>query len=1025
MDGLENGFNMTSSDGQSKASMFPARYANSKQISEWKGMPMDGPYWARWVFNIAVHEAAGYPGAELDLWRVEKDTMQEDAKQFDIIELEQALENAEDADAEVHKLYNNLGLAHAAAGNHRQALKAHREEKHACQRLIGAAKRPDSRHLDLSIAYRRCGDATLRVDSLLVTDGSRRGRIRRKKLTSREEIARRAHEQHRKALSIAMQARDAGVRGACFEVQAASAAMAYSSLQISLEAKCQKQFATTVCLCNRAAMLAENLSDDEANGAEARYSMILSAAVNLSIAMSGLGHKQRAKTLFEAVGVRAKEMGDTTNLIRCVANLAEEASEESDWQLCLEHVDMWIALAKQEKDLGEEAGALLKRGTALFELGRLTDAHTAFDRAAVIGRDDQAREEARRHLESVETELEEIRKADEALKDLVPRCMHALDIGDAVSESRLRLQAGEAAFKLRKNVDVLEHLGRYFVLVDEYGCVPSATGVEEIRYCNAFATMAEVHWREKRPALAVEWGMRELSAFKDDIAGQAQAWCNIGIYLDEDGKQERAKEALSRSILLAKRANDEPLLRQAESNLKVVIANQSENERMLDKDESEHTDGVASEARGVRSIENNPVQSVQTSEEHARTKSSPTGARNCHESEVHSVVDYSGNFARTSSFSSPHVPDLDTSHDGCVSRNTHADHSRAHSRDMFSTGTKPVSDRSSFAMGRHFDLAAAYKNDCSVAASKRGEAVTARDVLVERLRSLSAKLVAADDSEVVSIDLSATFLEDDEFSLILRSLARIREREPLLSIDLRFNPLLSGRCFNRFVTYPRGPLFSFPAVYSLDLSGTGLDSASFAVLARAMGRAGALCQVTHLSAGKNALGRSLGGAADALAVLLVQSNVLRTVDLSLNLLSDRFLFLLMDNIDCLLRKQSGATFSESRVEQLDLRLNNRQSPKALLECDADSVDFLIDRTRRLFQAIPSLRTLDVRACGATREVRHRLYCLGEELRSSPCRESEGSDPVELRITSASVYDDAECAFLEERDSSPHAPLCSL
>lgn len=74
----------------------------------------------------------------------------------DATALQLLFDNGEHSDAELHKLYNNLGLAHLADREFRAALRAQNAEKSVCKHLLARATGATVRrqHLaDLAIAY--------------------------------------------------------------------------------------------------------------------------------------------------------------------------------------------------------------------------------------------------------------------------------------------------------------------------------------------------------------------------------------------------------------------------------------------------------------------------------------------------------------------------------------------------------------------------------------------------------------------------------------------------------------------------------------------------------------------------------------------------------------------------------------------------------------------------------------------------------------------------------------------------------
>lgn len=929
--------------------------------------------------------------------------------QYDIRALERALEQAEEADAETHKLLNNLGLGHSAAGRPRAALRAHRKEKQACKRLAAAPGAPPSRLVDLAIAYRRCGDAMLKVDALEVGGGDGAELI-----TERVDIVRRAREQHARALRMAAAAAEAGAEAAAAEVQAASAAMSQSALIVALDTKERADFEEVAGLCGRAAALAQQLTDAQVGGRRARSSMLISAAVNLGIAMSGLGERASAKALFEAIAVRSKDSGDTLNLMRGIANLAEEIGEDGDWPLCLEYVDEWVALAKDKRDDGEVGEALRKRGAVLFELSRFEEARVALDRAALLGRDESAREEARRNLALVQKEIEDLKSAREIFEKAIAKISSVSGAnGDVVAEAVARLDAGDAAFRLRQDDEVLEHLRRYFTLAEEYGCVPGATNVTPVRHASAVANMAETLWRQKNFSEAVEWGMKELAAYKDDVAGQAQAWCNIGIYLDDDGKYEAAKEALATSMRLADEAGDVHLRLQAQRNLSVIVENQLEKNAvdaaaLLPGDGGVNTGGLADGDLPV-------APGLPPSQYRLRDDESNRSA-----GEEHSIViDSGGNGKNTAvrggsdsrdvaSRRSRAVANSDAVSRHGIAGNTAANHAST-------TASRSAADRNSVGARRVLDLVALFRKQCGKAFQQSGVEITPRSILLDRLRPLSAKLIACEEGGVVDIDFSSTFLCDDEVPAVFRTLTALPIYDPQLNLNLSLNPFLTTPSIRWLtsVSSVNGPPRALPAMVSLDLSGTGVDASCLSMLARALCPLGTLPHVKSLALGKNALGRQPLVAADAVARLLLQNSQLQSLDLSLNLLSHGFLVRLVECLEKLSteRRKNLPSLPPLSVMSLDLRLNNRRQPTALLEVSDTGLSTAgapADLLRRLVAAVPSLRSIDLRSCGAGDLARKPIVQLRKNLLEPRsvflCGGADVDDSVEIIVVSPGVHD---------------------
>lgn len=894
--------------------------------------------------------------------------------QYDIAALERALENAECADAEAHKLYNNLGLAHAAAGRYRAALRCHREEKRACKRL--AAQNPGSAVLiDLSIAYRRCGDAMLRVDRLVDVRGA--------VIDARVEVVRVAHTQHLKALEVAYGATcDASMQRV--EVQSACGAMAQSALALALETRSPTDFRRVCAFCARAARLADELSAKDGVSAKAKNTMMLSAAVNMAVAVSGLGDKARARKLFEAAAVRARESGDNLNLIRAIANLGEEAGEEQDWELCRAYIEEWVALAKGCNDEADEADALRKLAGVLYEQHQLPPARDALQRAVLIAGSDVARAEAQNHLQIVEQEIEDSVLIERRLEKLTEQIFEVRNTSNFMEEARLRIEAGSCAFKLRRSPDVVLHLTRYFELVDDFGCDPSLTSTTEFAHRSAVANMGEALWRLKRFDEAVQWATRELTVYGDDLAGQAQAWCNIGVYLDDDGKHEQAIEALERSSELAIQAGDDEIGRKARQNLEVVRACLSDKLASPNDWQRNLFHAEARDSDLIRRAEPHPAPPSFCMD----VDESPT--RGALENREDSVVivsseeqaDDSAVFAQSAETRNPQYSTSagslrrpSTSFIGVsqpsLKNAVHGTTQPQFSRPPYSRDAT-TADRSSAGSGKYIDLASTFKSFCTVQRQTQAP-LQPRESILEALRGASASLLASstvyqNGQKPVLIDLSARFLSDAELMVLLDTISRLGDGTSV-SLDISRNPILSRAGYRHLNPQSFSAAAALPAIRHLNLSCAGMDSRSLRIIADALRSDGMLSRVTHLCTSKNQLGRWPIETADALAILLLHSCSVEVVDFSLNLLPSSFLPYLVQALDRVLADGP----SQSSITFLDLHLNNRREKTALLEFM--DMEPAIDAVRRLFQIVPNLRKLDIRACGASDALRRSLYQL--------------------------------------------------
>jgi hypothetical protein len=256
-----------------------------------------------------------------------------------------------------------------------------------------------------------------------------------------------------------------------------------------------------------------------------------------------------------------------------------------------------------------------------------------------------------------------------------------------------------------------------------------------------------------------------------------------------------------------------------------------------------------------------------------------------------------------------------------------------------------------------------------------------------------------------------TFIEDSELQPLIRTLAALPTQEPSLSVDLRLNPLFSGSSFRWLGSSgSMRPPRTLPAVVELNLSGTGLEASALKMLAHAIEPSGVLSQVRTLSVANNCLGSDPVVSADAVARLVVRSIALESLDISLNMLPSAFLGLLADNVEVLMRSGMKANPDEipsAKLENLCMRLNNRRAPSALLEVNVGEPAHS-QNLRRLFSALPSIRLVDVRACGASESTRRQLFDLSKELAVSA--ESEAapfqaiSEGPRLLVVSSGVYD---------------------
>lgn len=883
----------------------------------------------------------------------------------DIASLQKQLENVEGNDGEAHKLYNNLGVAYMRVRLFNEALSAHRAEKQACRRLSKAAPKNASRLVDLAIAYRRCGDATLRVRALRVRGGQ--------SLRERDEIATLANAQHRKGLSIALQAERAG-GGACarVEVQAASAAVAESLLSIALATRNKNQLRSACVHAAKAARIAGELLHGDVTKRK-RQSMAYSASVNFAIGLSALGDHKRAKTLFESCAVHALAVGDVDNGYRAVANLVDETVHEHDFECAGKYAAMWVKYAQDTHDEAEEADALRRVGHAAYEQFEYERARNAYKQAIRLAGDSDGRRDAEKNLEIVENALEEQQKDEEILDEYGKLIAKASKDADA----RWWMEAGNAACRIRRFREAIKLLEKYFEKVDTHDAAWQAVGISKEQNCLTIANLAQSYWEIKQYDDAVQWGTRELVAYGEDRAGQAQAWCNLGNYLSDSGKLEEGIDALKRSIEIAEECGEKQIAANARLNLDIEMEklDKQRNKPTTRKSHARHSPAYCNDDTILDMPESAQDALPRFTARHASPALERDGRRNVTAPSVregnvrrrteatiswHSLVDdrcdsvvvFSGEPAEPLSRS------IGTS-SGAFSI------SRTQERRSHVTS---VGDRS---CGRYIDVAAAYKKHYN----RR-----TRDGVLSVLRDASAQLLLTHEQLHLHLDFSRRFITDAELSSIVAALRVLRDRA-VISLSIARNPLLTSAGYDVFSND------GARCIRSLDLSGSGADLACIRAIARALANGGALHErVVQLNLSKNAIGRgSAAAVADVCVALLVSGSALRSLDLSLNSLSNDFLRLFVRG----LRQQNAKT----QLSSIDLRMNNRRTPNALLEFE-DAGDVLQCFTS-LTDAMPELHEIDVRSCGAAPDVRRALYSL-----------NRAQHVVRVNIVSEGVFDEA-------------------
>lgn len=904
---------------------------------------------------------------------------------YDVESLEGMLENAENNDAETHKLYNNLGLAHAAKRNFRASLKAHREEKQICKRLLEANPHDPTRHLDLAIAYRRCGDVIPKLTRLVDSRNS--------VITEREQIIRTAHTQHARGLEVARSAPvNMEIRPAIqLELQAASAALAQSSIALALHSQQRAHFVDAAKASARAAELANRLDIGHVGLSHgAKQSVLLGIATNHAIAFSGMGDKKRARNLLHAVAIRARQLDDHCNLVRALSNLSEEASEEGEWDLAEVFVREWIRHARRVEDNCDEADALRKLAIVLREIGDLHGAQTALKNAIRLPASTEGKAEAETFLTVIQHDIVEHDLARKQLKTLQREAEVCLERGEYVEEAKLRISAGNFAFTLRKSEIVIEILGRYFELVDDFGCNTVITGVEETSHNNAIANMGESYWKLINFEQAVHWATRELSVYDADLPGQAQAWCNLGVYLDDYGKKERALDALHHSIDIANKCGETDTMTRAKGNLQLVEQVvmrekelQSQKEQAL-QEQSRERRHSASNVEDVFTSKPSQRDALHSSGSSSRRKRASAEVRRNEEVEEGMHGDDFGEKSVIIDSSQPlkkakmdelckHDRGTDSSYDmkrTCAStkqsmpgdryRGEHALTSRSHDA--------PTEDFNSRGMNIIVDLAAEYRSICG---RKQRNGAQPRPMIVNALRTVSSALLSREAREqhsmaAVRLNLSGLLVDSDDLAIVCETLSIISAEHDVF-LDLSMNPLINASAYECINSRKYSSPVVLHSVKQLDLSCAGVSAETIRKLADSLNEQGALANISSINLSKNALGRHGRVTATAVSRMLCCPSRLRSMDLSLNMLSSSFLPDLMERLE---NTDGRDSLSASVMQNINLSLNNRRGPSGLLE--TFNTRDMIRHFSQLFKVLSALESVDVRACGASLDMRRSL-----------------------------------------------------
>lgn len=904
---------------------------------------------------------------------------------YDVDALERILENSEHNDTEAQKLYNNLGLAHAANRNFRASLKAHREEKTICKRLLAASPHDAARHLDLAIAYRRCGDVIPKLDRLVNANNVR--------INKREDIIRAAQTQHSKGLNTARNTpMNLKTRPLLqLELQAASAALAQSTLSLADHTLKRAHFIDAVKASARAARLANSLEVGHAGlSHSAKQSLLLGIALNHALGFSGLGDKKRARLMLHAVAMRARALDDHSNLVRALSNLGEEASDECEWDLCEAYTREWVRLARRAEDHCDEADALRKLAVVLREVGDLHGAETALNSAIRLPGSAEGKVEAKTFLKVIQQDIVEHDLARKELKTLQRDAEVCMRRGEYTEEAKLRIAAGNCAFTLRNSDLVVEILGRYFELVDDFGCNAIVTGVEECVHNSAIANMGEAYWKLKNHERAVHWATRELSVFDGDLPGQAQAWCNLGVYLDDYGKKERAMDALRQSIEIASKCGETDTKARAEGNLQ-LIEREVRQKANMDKgagghknsNEKRHSDeGIPRRDSGA--ISQHTIACSTGSfirRKRVSVELNEAGANEeimCRDDagEKSIIIDSSQPLkkVKTHEAHNHNSRGAESSYDmkrTCTSTKQSMRGGRHRGEQMMSARSRDTGMEELLSSGGFkniVDVVAEYRAICG---RSQRQGIRVRPMIVNALRDVRSTLLSreARDQRFLSaarLNLSGLLVDGDDLSVICQALSIVGAEHDVF-FDLSLNPMINESAYDCMNSRKFSSPVILHSIKQLDLSCAGLSAETVRKLADALNEQGALSYLTSIALGKNALGRHGRATAVAVARMLCCPSQLRSMDLSLNMLSNSFL---PDLTERLQNAEGKDTLSVSLLQTLNLSLNNRRGPTGLLE--TSHTRDMLGRFSQLFKSLPSLVSVDVRACGASLEMRRSL-----------------------------------------------------
>lgn len=917
----------------------------------------------------------------------------------DIHSLEKEIENAEGNDHNLHQLYNNLGFAFTDARLFSQALDAHREEKQACARILRKDPKNIGILLDMAIAYRRCGDATMRVKKLRNKDDQT--------VKDKRHILSIANMQHIKGLKTAKRALEINRNhhGALLEVQAATASVGLTAVELGIETKNEKTLRLGACVTKAAALLARKLPPGSVTSRK-RKTMLVNAANNCALALNALEDHKKARNMFTAVAVHAKTFGDQENYMRAVANLVDARMKECDFDAAKKYARMWAQKANDLSNYHEEATAQLTLGRILGKLFEYDQAKSALRNAMLLFKENEMKKDASDALKVVEDNIKADKRDAAILSDLESKLLEMnqdSDDYDPALETTTRKDAGNIAHTLRRYETCIDHLQRFMELIETkaHVCAPHKIDMEPGQLGKTIANLADACWKRERFSDAVKWGREELLAYGDEKAGQAQAWCNLGNYLCDYGRVVDGIEGLKKSIALAKEAGEHEVMEAAQINLDIELEKDKERQNGLPTRADEPVDVP----------DNSPLQSLRTANaNNAQDRNNSRKRRRDSTSGIpHSEKSIEEILPRFSNAMQEAQQEMDESplpmdvHDGtsvvrgdgqnsivvCSNQalarcmDTRGDVSMgglqggATSSGVFSvsrphpvaaavaTGTTTdgftkshISGAISSAAtgGRYKDVADAYKRLCR---SKRtGNGMKAREGLLEILRKVAAD--AMFDEEEIAVDFSGTFIQDHELRLLLKAVGSL-DHSHGVKLNLARNPFVSHVGYRTFLD-DRTDI-----IRELDISGSGIHPKALLHIAAAIEN-GSLAKLARLCASKNSLGKHETAAAKSVAKLATTTRgILEEIDLSMNRLAGTFLRRFVEQLE------DGSAVGKATLQRMYFQLNNTRSPNAFLE-DEDCVEWI----EKAANMLPNLNYIDVRSCGASASTKNALYKLSRE-----------------------------------------------